>query len=506
MTKEDMKVIAMYLPQFHETPENNLWWGDGFTEWVAVRNAEPLFEGHEQPNEPLNGQYYNLLNAETMKHQAEMMHKYGVDALCFYHYYFKDGRKILEKPAENLLEWKDINMPFCFSWANQQWTKSWSKFDKGNSWAQKFEKGNITANDKEQNSGILLEQKYGREREWKAHFDYLLPFFQDQRYIKIDNAPIFIFYDAFMIPCLYAMIDYWKKLARENGFPDIYIIEENTIIPSANSNAILLHAPKISRKDSMRIAGIYTHSYKTMWEKILSQEVFDKTTYAEGFVGFDNTPRNAKNGDVVVGANPVLFEDCLYRLLKKNYTNNCSITFINAWNEWGEGMYLEPDIQNAFSYLEAVQNAKKRFAEDLDFIQNHYNDMDVQRVSEQMKQRMHKKTINLLDRWLSLKENGINPATFLEKQGYRSVAIYGLGVFGRQLVTEIEKTDVTIAYIVDKNSDIETKYEIKSVDTTLEEVDAIVISVHSDFNNMYKDLRKKVTCPILSIEELLYEI
>lgn len=168
--------------------------GEGFTEWTTVRGAASLFEGHKQPIKPLNNHYYNLLEKETMEWQTALMKKYGIDGQCFYHYYFKDGRQILEKPAENLLKWKDIDMPFCFCWANQTWARTWSNI-RGNSWADKFEKKGNAGDD-----GILIEQHYGREKEWKAHFEYLLPFFQDERYIKLNGSPVFIFSRRWIFP------------------------------------------------------------------------------------------------------------------------------------------------------------------------------------------------------------------------------------------------------------------------------------------------------------------
>ena len=136
-----MKILAMYLPQFHRVQENDEWWGEGFTEWTSVRSAKPLFPEHDQPHAPLHENYYDLMNPETMRWQADLMHHYGVDGMCFYHYYFKDGRRILERPAENLLHWKDIDMPFCFSWANEAWIRSWSRLtgSEGNAWASKFD-------------------------------------------------------------------------------------------------------------------------------------------------------------------------------------------------------------------------------------------------------------------------------------------------------------------------------------------------------------------------------
>ncbi len=129
----------MDLPQFHRIPENDMWWGEGFTEWTAVKAGEKFFEGQMQPRVPLDGNYYDLLNEQTMRWQADLMRKYDIYGMCFYHYYFKDGRKILEKPAENLLEWKDIEMPFCFSWANETWARSWSNINGKNAWSSKFD-------------------------------------------------------------------------------------------------------------------------------------------------------------------------------------------------------------------------------------------------------------------------------------------------------------------------------------------------------------------------------
>ena len=124
---DKIKTIAMYLPQFHETPENNKWWGEGFTEWTAVTKAEKLFEGHNQPREPLSNNYYNLLDRKAMEQQAGLAKQYGLDGFCFYHYYFKNGKKVLERPAENLLKWKELDMPFCFCWANEGWARTWSR-------------------------------------------------------------------------------------------------------------------------------------------------------------------------------------------------------------------------------------------------------------------------------------------------------------------------------------------------------------------------------------------
>ena len=189
-----MKVYAFYLPQLHRVPENDAWWGEGFTEWETAKKAEPLFPGHYQPHCPLGGKEYDLLDKSTFEWQADLMHQYGVDGLIFYHYWFEDGKRILEKPAENLLRWKEIEMPFCFGWANESWKRTWDRFSSGNVWCSS-DKESVT--DKQ----TLLCQKYGGERDWIEHFEYLLPFFKDERYIRIENRPVIYIYKPLDILC-----------------------------------------------------------------------------------------------------------------------------------------------------------------------------------------------------------------------------------------------------------------------------------------------------------------
>ena len=187
------KLIAHYLPQFHRIPENDAWWGEGFTEWTSVKAARPLFEGHRQPRKPLNDYYYDLSDVETLRWQSHLAKQYGIYGFSFYHYWFKDGKRVLEKPAEMLLQDKSINLNFCFNWANQTWARTWSKFvvDSQNVWAGTLERKRHT---NEKNQGILLEQKYGEKEAWQEHIRYLIPFFQDERYIKIDSRPVFIIF------------------------------------------------------------------------------------------------------------------------------------------------------------------------------------------------------------------------------------------------------------------------------------------------------------------------
>ena len=221
-----MKIIAYYLPQFHEIEENNLWWGNGFTEWTNVKKAKPLFNGHSQPKVPLAHNYYNLLEEETMLYQNELSEKYGIYGFCFYHYWFK-GRKILEKPAENLLKWKHIKQKFCFCWANHTWKKSWNGTQE-----------------------ILIPQLYGDITEWEEHFNYLITFFTDKRYIKKENKPIFLIYSSNEIPQFDERVKYYNQRCKDYGFDGIYIVElikhyKKGIIHQ-NSSAIVYSEPAYS--------------------------------------------------------------------------------------------------------------------------------------------------------------------------------------------------------------------------------------------------------------------
>lgn len=510
---DKLKIITMYLPQFHQLPENDEWWGEGFTEWTAVKAADPLFQGHIQPKMPLDRIYYNLLEKSTMQKQEKLMKEYGVDGMCFYHYYFKDGRKILQKPAENLLRWKDIDMPFCFCWANESWARTWSNIGNKNSWAEKFEK---TKSEKE----ILLEQKYGREYEWKSHFEYLLPFFLDDRYIRKDNAPIFLIYKPDEIACLYQMLDYWRKLAREYNIPNLYFIGLNVICAKKSLDAVLLNAPAIFWNPTKKgkellpcwIDGIKSYSYEDIWRNILSADVINGIkTYIGGFVNYDDTPRRNRNGIIISNFSIKEFQSNLYELIKKNYLLENEYIFINAWNEWGEGMYLEPDEAYGYQYLEAVKEAKKAAEEN---IQNGKIDVSTRSIEEGIKDERllnalnrHGLIANCLDGWMTLKEKGINPAAYLKKYNYNTVAVYGMGILGRHLLYDLKQMEINVAYIIDRRVELNhPRLEVKSVNEVCDDVDAVIVTAIAEYDEIYEVLRTKISGAILSIAELINEI
>ena len=398
----------MYLPQFHRTKENDEWWGEGFTDWTTVMHAKKLVENHYQPRVPLNDNYYNLLEKEIMVWQADLMRKYGIDAQCFYHYWFKDGRQVLEQPAENLLRWKDIDMPYCFCWANETWARTWSKLSNKNPWASVFEKkGDMS------DSGILLEQKYGDKEQWKQHFEYLKDFFGDSRYIKVDNKPVFLIYQPTLIPCLSEMLDQWNQWALKYGFSGIYTIGANSNYETDKKlDAILYHEPQhiislfnYRRPDRKNIQVL---DYNEIWKEILEFSSSDDKAIYGGFVGYDDTPRRGREGVIVENADPKKFQIYLTELMAKNMAAHKEFIFINAWNEWGEGMYLEPDHKYAYDYLEAVKYAKRSYAKYIDKYKgkNKRKRSGLEKELEfwSSKSARYEGYWRILDAWLYLKE------------------------------------------------------------------------------------------------------
>ncbi|MDF2588867.1 MAG: hypothetical protein K0S41_2708 [Anaerocolumna sp.] len=367
----DAKILAYYLPQFHEIPENNKWWGKGFTEWVNVKKAESLYEDHYQPRIPIENGYYDLSDVDVMRWQAGIAKENNVYGFCFYHYWFSD-KPLLEKPLINWLNAPDIDLPYCFCWANESWTNGWAKAE----------------------STVIMEQKYGDKEEWRRHFDFLLPFFKDKRYIIEDGMPLIVIYRPYLCGCIIEMLDYWKELAKENGFIglkiasqrfenvdnhkdvfnylDYHIEYQPGHISSVNIEKIsvikkikedfhdfLLNKFNIDISFRQKKFGPMKRDYDDAWNKILNYDPVDPKAIAGAFVDWDNTPRYQRRGTVYVGGTPKKFESYLKRQIKHvetKYNNN--YVFLFAWNEWGEGGYLEPDKKNGYAYLNAVKNAQ----------------------------------------------------------------------------------------------------------------------------------------------------
>ncbi len=358
----DTKIIAYYLPQYHEVEENNEWWGKGFTEWTNVKEARPLFEKHIQPRIPLHENYYDLMDKETVLWQTKIAKEYGVYGFAYYHYWFS-GKKLLEKPAENLLRWQEIDQKFCFFWANHTWYKA--------------ENGV---------KNILIEQKYGDISDWKAHYEYCSKFFHDDRYIKINNAPVFIIFAPETFIGLNDMIGFWNKLALADGFSGIYFIEnkfyECKHKEASSSSAVLYRQPNcafnkyLKRKFWSRVVRKYysltkksphiPYEFKysdiaNFEQNILVNKDIDFKQYLSLSTGWDNTSRHGCRGQVVIGNTPENFKKTLDVLYKRSLDMGNEFLFINAWNEWAEGMYLEPDVQWEYGYLEAIKDVVEHY-------------------------------------------------------------------------------------------------------------------------------------------------
>lgn len=497
-----MKVIAMYLPQFHRTVENDKWWGEGFTDWVSTRKAVPLFDGHYQPHIPFHNNYYDLADTGTLRWQSELMLQYSVDGLCFYHYYFENGRKILEKPSELLLRNKDINMPFCFCWANESWARSWSGIIGANAWNESAE--NDKKNDKRTN-GMLLKQAYGKEKDWEQHFYYLLPFFKDERYLRQDNKPIFIFYRANLIDCLPAMTECWQKLAKVNGLNGIYFIANN--IGAGQQSYIqaqLYHEPV--KSNTYFIENQFDNrekhiSYDRLWERILETPLQQEKVYYGGFVSYDDTPRRKQKGIVVTGAVPEKFGYYLTKLMAKNKKQGNEITFINAWNEWGEGMHLEPDEKFGYGFLEQILLAKKNYEKEV-------NNIEAKEYSSSVMLDMQKRTdkfemyLNDMDMWMSLKEHGINISDFFRDSDINNVGIYGYGIMGRHLIEELNKSFKII--VIDKQRDkICCDYPVY-LPEECPKVDVIIVASYFYMEQITYDMNTDIK--LISLGDIIHQL
>ena len=367
-----MKIIAFYLPQFHTFPENDLWWGKGFTEWTNVKKAKPLFPGHNQPRVPLNKNYYDLTNVETLIWQANLARKYGIYGFCYYHYWF-DGHMLMEKPMEIMLNNKAVDIPFCICWANENWTKAWADHSKE----------------------VLISQTYGDKNDWKNHFEYFLPFFKDERYIYMDGKPVLVIYRPGLIPTLREMLEYWNELAILNGLQGItYMYQHNTYNHKNDRNGDLFSyaiehqpgrikeyqknrpkreqqwfTPKIVLKKILNIMvnkcsikqtkmSTIWYDYDDAWKRILDIKPQDSKMIPGAFVDWDNSPRYGGRASLYLGVTPEKFEKYLslqIKHAKDKYQKD--IMFLFAWNEWGESGYLEPDEKNGYRMLEAVRQA-----------------------------------------------------------------------------------------------------------------------------------------------------
>jgi GT2 family glycosyltransferase/ADP-heptose:LPS heptosyltransferase/Tfp pilus assembly protein PilF len=340
------RLIAFYLPQFHPIPENNQWWGKGFTEWTNVAKALPLFPGHYQPHKPGRLGFYDLRLLETRVAQAKMAETAGIHGFCYYHYWF-NGKRLLDHPLSEVLRSRDPDFPFCICWANENWTRVWNGGSKD----------------------ILIKQEYN-ERDDAEHIRYLCELFRDRRYIRIHGKPLFLVYRPRQFPNPLRTTLIWREAAKKNGIGELYLCQVESFPEEYNANptdigfdASVEFQPDWYRLGPKLIAPVYNgltvFRYEQVVKNMLSKDQSPYKRFPCVTPSWDNSPRRKENGIIFVDSSPALYETWLRKTIDKIRGNPVEeqIVFINAWNEWGEGNHLEPDQKHGRGFLEATKKA-----------------------------------------------------------------------------------------------------------------------------------------------------
>ena len=345
------RAIALYLPQFHPIPENDEWWGKGFTEWTNTAKATPMFAGHYQPHIPADLGFYDLRVPETREAQAAMARRYGIEAFCYYHYWF-GGRRILERPFNEVLHSGKPDFPFCICWANSTWSGVWHGSP----------------------DRILIEQTYPGPTDHEAHFKALLPAFADPRYVRVDGKPIFLIYDPLDLPEPVETLALWRGMAVDSGLSGLYILgvtSWRSWRPSVMGfDGQVDHPPLtarawVSRRHPLRWMrkklegwrGMPTiQSYSSFADHQMRATMPNHEWYPCVMHSWDNTPRSGRNGLVLDGARPELFRRLLERELDRLNDRPIEkrLIFLKSWNEWAEGNHLEPDLKFGTAFLEVI--------------------------------------------------------------------------------------------------------------------------------------------------------
>ena len=353
MSNNKLRIIAFYLPQFHPIPENDAWWGKGFTEWTNVGKARKYFPGHYQPRVPADLGYYDLRVPETRESQAELARNAGIDGFCYWHYWFDEKHQLLERPFNEVLKSGKPDFPFCLAWANENWyAKLWDKDVR--------------------KDRLLIEQTYKGVEQYTKHFYDVLPAFKDERYIKVDGKPVFMIYKPLVNEEIPVFIQTWRKLALWNGFPGIYLIGQccndrknlnkyfGLDLDAVNTCCINYYASKrnfFAKSVYYIFRYLFRKSFVVPYKKV-SKMFFDKATDIDERVcpsiitGWDHTPRSGRNGAVFSKETPAQFGHHAEMVIKNTKGR---FIFIKSWNEWAEGNYLEPDLKYGKAYLDELK-------------------------------------------------------------------------------------------------------------------------------------------------------
>jgi lipopolysaccharide biosynthesis protein len=362
MTSSGLQLIALYLPQYHPIPENDEWWGKGFTEWINVARARPMFRGHYQPQLPADLGFYDLRVPEVREMQAQLAREAGINGFCYYHYWF-NGRRLLNRPFDEVLATRKPDFPFCLCWANENWTRNWDGALKGQ---------------------ILMQQSYSPQDDIN-HIEALMPAFKDPRYIQVDGNPLFIVYKASKHPDMRSALSAWRARAKQNGFKGLFLCNveldkaDHGIGPKYGFDASIEFAPdwanlpragrdylfwRVMRRLGFKFkhsSGYAVHDYAYLARAMIEKPPTDYTLLPCVAPSWDNTARHReKDGCVFFDSTPRKYEEWLATVIQREMAkpDGKRIVFINAWNEWAEGNHLEPCQKWGKQYLEATRRAR----------------------------------------------------------------------------------------------------------------------------------------------------
>lgn len=382
MANKKARVIAFYLPQFHPIPENDKWWGKGFTEWTNVGKAKPLFKGHYQPRVPADLGYYDLRMPEVREAQAELAREAGIEGFCYWHYWFSHEKKLLERPFQEVLKSGNPNYPFCLGWANHSWTnKTWEVG------TRKVAESN------------LMQMVYN-EDEYRLHFYDVLPAFKDKRYITVDGCPLFLVWRPLDIPNPKSFIDLWQSLAKENGLKGIHFVgldyslreNEKTLklaiskkdpglaqqhvdeVINAGYNAVNMRGYHFAECMSrsfwdiiyrFAMIKIFKHStvskcdQRTINKYLYSDLERLENVYPTLMPNWDRSARSGRKARIYTNSTPEVFKEQIKQVINlvKNKDDEHKVVFLMSWNEWAEGNYVEPDLKYGHGFLCAIKEA-----------------------------------------------------------------------------------------------------------------------------------------------------
>lgn len=365
--QNEMRYIAIHLPQFHPIPENNEWWGEGFTEWTNVARAKPLFNGHYQPHVPADLGFYDLRLPEARQAQATLAMQYGIDGFCYYHYWFH-GQRLLERPVDEILDSQQPDFPFCLFWANETWEGRWHGVTKG--------------------SKILIKQDYSVQDDLD-HIAWLAKVMADPRYIKVEGRPLFVIYRPLDLPDCARTLSVWREEMSRRGMPNPFFMASNSHSYGTNFleygfDGVLQFLPQLSVLDCFEprnfkhklkrlvrnlmhgvlSTDLHLYDYEKSVRKMLMKT--DWPVFRSLFSSWDNSARSGRKGVTLLNSDPDTFAKMLLEVSSSTLDEQPAgrrLVFLNAWNEWAEGNHLEPDQKYGRAFLEAVKKVKAQINE-----------------------------------------------------------------------------------------------------------------------------------------------